>query len=152
MSGASGIVIFDYSVWVTIYPEFAGVVTQPQAQSYFNRACLFVANTPASIVPACDPYGTPVRAEILGMLTSHLATLLGPGSSEVVGRVASANQGSVSVTLDMGTVSNNAAWWLQTKYGALAWQALAPYRTFRYRPSPRPNLGVNVLGRGGYRG
>ena len=69
--------------------------------------------------------GNQVRAKILGLTTAHICIKLTPGAPETVGRVASANQGSVSLTLDMGTTPANAAWWQQTQYGTMAWLAVA---------------------------
>ncbi|MDE3023802.1 MAG: DUF4054 domain-containing protein, partial [Pseudomonadota bacterium] len=57
----------------------------------------------------------------------------GQAASPLVGRINSATEGSVSVTADMGAVTNTQAWYMQTKYGAAYWQASAPYRNFQYR-------------------
>jgi hypothetical protein len=73
------------------------------------------------------------------MVVAHLGTLsgvltpAGQGSTATqVGRVSSASEGSVSASMDMGQQSKNAAFWLQTQYGATFWQATAKYRTMRY--------------------
>lgn len=144
----TGIVVFDYGIWTSIYPAFASTTSQAQAQNYFDIACLYINNTPTSPIPVVDCVGNQVRAKILGLTTAHICIKLTPGAPETVGRVASANQGSVSLTLDMGTTPANAAWWQQTQYGTMAWRALAPYRSFRYFPARRPYLGVGMLGGG----
>ena len=45
----------------------------------------------------------------------------------------------MSVGTDLRT-PDTAAWWQQTKYGLLAWQAMAPYRMAVYIPSPQVPL------------
>ncbi|EDJ4876599.1 DUF4054 domain-containing protein, partial [Salmonella enterica] len=56
-----------------------------------------------------------------------------------VGRITSASQGSVSVSVD-NSGSNDASWWyLQTPYGADYWQATAPYRSMEYVPGGSPS-------------
>ena len=85
------------------------------------------------------------------MITAHIASILAPlngqPSNPLVGRISNASEGSVSVQTDMPT-NPNAAWWNQTKYGALAWAALAPYRTMTYLPNPSsPVWSGGYLGR-----
>ena len=61
------------------------------------------------------------------------------GVLPLVGRVASASEGSVSVSLEYASsTSVNQAWFFQTPYGAQFWQATAAYRQMRYvAPMPR---------------
>lgn len=134
MSG-TGVVTFDYAVWVARYPEFSSV-SQPLAQSYFNEATIYLDNTACSIVQ-----DTARRAVLLNMLTAHIAALNRKGTdgqlaSPLVGRIDSATEGSVSVHADMPGGTANAAWFQQTPYGAAYWQATAQYRTMRYVPGP----------------
>lgn len=145
----TGIVVFSYPTWSGLYPELSASVNAVQAQFYFNQACNLVRNDPSSPIPILDSTGTrQVRAEILGLATAHIAALLGPNSSDAVGRVDQATQGSVSVHLDMGPTGKNDAWWKQSKYGAMCWQALAPYRSFQFFPASNPYLGVGMIGTG----
>lgn len=144
MSGTQGVVTFDYLSWIALFPELASACSEPQAQLYFTLACSYVNNTPVSVIPFLDPYGNQVRQPIIYLATAHIAKLFGSRSSDEVGRVASGSQGSVNVSLDMGTTNPNAAWWQQTQYGAAAWEAMKPFRTGpRFFPAPRPYLGVN---------
>jgi len=151
MSGCAGIVTFNYTIWALRYPELAGSVDMPTALGYFDQACLFLDNSPCSPVRDVGR-----RAIILGMITSHVAALLatinGQPASPLVGRIASAAEGSVNVSTDLA-VPGSAAWWAQTKYGLLAWQALAPYRTALYVMAPQVPLAAQsfpfILGRGG---
>ncbi len=150
MSGAvtPGVVTFVYATWWARYPELGAWVGPAQAQQYFNEACLYLDNTGCSRVQDASPGGA--RATILNMLTAHLAKLNAPINDEppsgLVGRVASAGEGSVSVSTDFA-VPGTAAWYAQTPYGASAWQALAPYRMACYVPSWR-----SARLRGGYGG
>jgi len=154
-------VVFNYETWVATYPEFA-YLSAPQGQNYFNIAQLYLANTPCGVVPNCSPAFA--LTMVLYMLTSHVAALLAPGpptagapngspASPLVGRITNASEGSVSVAVDMPDQPASAAWYNQTKYGAMAWAALAPFRTMRYFPGARRYLGVGGYGypsRGAY--
>jgi hypothetical protein len=137
---------FDYPSWSSRYPDLAAVVPPPMAQALFSEACLYVDNTPQSRIQ-----DVPTRTLILRMTVAHLAILYGPhrdGSpaSPLVGRISSATEGSVSVSAEY-SAPGSAAWWAQTKPGADAWAAMAPYRTFRYAPHP-----VHVMQPWGYAG
>lgn len=136
-------IVFDYAVWVAMFPEFASV-SQPMAQGYFNRACnLFQNNT-------CNPaFGAGNMSSLFDLLTAHIVWLNAPRdgagnpastgqpASPLVGRMASAAEGSVSVGVEWsGTGSPSEAWFTQTKYGAEFWQATAQYRTARYMARP----------------
>ncbi len=127
-----------------MFPEFTGRVAAPQATGFFARAGLMLPNSDTG--PVADPA---TRTAMLYLVTAHMAQLHGSiapgqGPSGLVGRVSSAGEGSVSVSADMGPVTAQSAYWLQTPYGAEFWQAMAPYRLgARYVPPPRrPGLGV----------
>jgi hypothetical protein len=83
-----------------------------------------------------------IIATLLNMLTAHLAKLFsvlptGQPSSDAVGRISNAGEGSVSVSLDYNVVQA-ASWYITTKYGAAFWEATKAYRTARYeRPAIR---------------
>jgi len=141
-------VAFVFADWIGQYPEFAARVTEPQTTGFFNRAGLtLLPNSDAGPVP--DPVR---RGVILYLIVAHLAqlhapTIPGGQPSGLVGRISSAGEGSVSVSVDMGPVTAQSAWWLQTSYGAEAWQALAPTRLGRYVPPPMSRLGFDVMRR-----
>lgn len=124
------IVVFSQSAFLARYPEFSA--NAAALQGYFDEATLYVNNTEQSVVQDCAQ-----RAVLLNMATAHIAALYGPSNgqaaSPLVGRINSATEGSVSVSTDMGPVTNSQAWWLQTKYGASFWAATASLRAFRYR-------------------
>jgi Protein of unknown function (DUF4054) len=126
-------VTFDYTSWVLRYPEFAAV-SQPLAQLYFNEATIYCAN-----------HLNPVRtiAELttfLNMLTAHIAQLNSPtttsgsNSGTPPGRISDATEGSVSVSFEFLGTPGSQQWYAQTKYGIAYWQAILPYRLFRYKP------------------
>lgn len=131
----TGIVVFDYAAWALMFPTLAASIDEPTAQAYFDSATLFLDNTGCSQVVSLTK-----RALILNYLTAHVAALFGTiggnPPSPLVGKISQATEGSVSVSVDWPTTANN-AWWLQTPYGAFAWQALAPYRTALYIAAPQ---------------
>lgn len=135
-------VTFDYPSWVARYPEFVNV-SEGYATLCFNEATLYCANVLRIVcVPA-------TLSALLNMLTSHIVRLYAPqvngqsddidsGSSPnpgTVGRIDSATEGSVTVSLDMPNQPQAAAWYMQTQYGASFWAATAVYRTARYVPA-----------------
>lgn len=130
MSG-TGIVTFDYETWSLRFPEFSETVGDTLAQLYFTEAAIYLDNTAGSLVTDVNQ-----RAVLLNLLVAHIASLNvgsnGNPASPLVGRITQATQGSVSVSTDNGSTSPNAAWYLQTKYGAQYWQMTAGYRTMRY--------------------
>jgi hypothetical protein len=130
------IAAFNYSVWLAIYPEFTATVNPAQAQEYFNLATTIHRNDGGGPVRSVDQ-----QLSLLNMVTAHIAALFAPPSpgqqaSNLVGRINSASQGSVSVQAAYSNnVSEQMAWFIQTKYGALYWTATASFRTMRYVPN-----------------
>lgn len=124
---------FEYSGWVARYPEFAGV-SQPSAQMYFDEATLYCQNRLNPV-----PNLTALRT-LLNMLTAHIAALNSPTTSSGAnpltppGRLSSVTEGSVSASFENQYPPGSAQWYQQTKYGAAYWQAVLPYRLFRYKP------------------
>jgi hypothetical protein len=131
------VVIFDYSRFVAAYPAF-NAVSSAALQQCFNLACILLNNTENSLVTDLT-----TRESLLWMLVAHIATLSGQtnanvasgtaGASSGVGRTASATEGSVSISLDYPMTNPNAAYYNQTQYGAMYWQMILPFRSFRYR-------------------
>ena len=124
-------VIFEVAGFRARYPEFSSV-SDVLVSASFDEATMYLDNSETSIVPVIP------RATLLNMLTAHVAALNfgvgGQAPNALVGRIASASEGSVSVSADMGPTTGSNAWFLQTKYGAAFWQASARYRTMRYVP------------------
>lgn len=135
-------VVFDPVSFKTRYPEFA-LVPDAYLAECFEDATLYLSNSDCSPVRDLDR-----RRRLLYMLTAHIAQLSGAldlyaasgegssGGIGQVGRIASATEGSVSVSFDYGQVSGSYAWFVQTPYGAAFWQATSSLRGFRYVPRP----------------
>lgn len=135
------VAVFDFTAWITRYPEFASV-DPATAQEYFDDACMLLDNTDCSRVQDVVR-----RLRLLNMLTAHIAKLSLPeaqGGQGIVGRISGATEGSVSVQTDMGTVTSALqVYFQQTQYGAQYWASTAGYRLGgHWRPGPRPALGV----------
>lgn len=114
---------------------------------YFNEACLYLNNTDGSKVTDIT-----LRTTMLNMITAHIAQLNlianGVVANPLVGRITSASEGSVHVTVEDGKPSAYAAWFKQTQYGNSYWQISAQYRRMRYlHPHDNPNYD---LPRGGF--
>ena len=133
---------FDLAAFNALYPELTKV-DATLGPLLFARAGLFLDNT------GCSPVqDVTARTMLLYMVVAHLAAS-GPGTAAagsaaaqgLVGRITGASEGSVSVSLDYGTQSASAAYWLQSPYGAAYWAAMAPYRLGVYVPPNRGPLG-----------
>ncbi len=130
-----GVVEFVPADFIVLYPEFTGVAPGTLTL-YFDLATMIVNNTCGSIVSDAAK-----RERLLNLLTAHIATLQpvltagsGAGSGpSLVGRVASATEGTVSISAQYATqVSQSMAWFIQTQYGALFWQLTSGVRSMRY--------------------
>lgn len=119
-------VVFDKARFQTAYPEARAA--DAQLEMWFVQAESLLDNTDHSIVKKPEE-----REMLLFLLVRHFAALAERAAQGgLVGRIASASEGSVSVSADMGAVGGNAAWYLQTPHGATFWQLTAKYRRFRY--------------------
>lgn len=132
--------VFDYAAWSLRYPDLGGAVDANRAALFFAEAGLYLDNTDISPVQDVN-----VRLMLLGMLTAHIAVLSGalePGGtpSGMVGRVSSATEGSVSVSVDSGLAPGTAAWFQQTSYGLSFWQATKRCRSATYVAAPAYNM------------
>lgn len=124
---------FDPAAFVQAFPAFA-TVPQAALTANFALACLQLNNSCGSVV--CD---APTRAQLLNLLVAHITALLNGANGQppqgVVGRIAQASEGSVSVSAEWAaSVSSSEAYYIQTPWGAAYWQATLPYRTARYVP------------------
>lgn len=131
---------FLQSEFAAIYPEFTGIPSASNQES-FNDATLLLNNGPCSRVQDANK-----RLQLLYMLTAHLSFLEygtndGAGNVNtppgIVGRIASATEGSVSVSASYSdSVNQSEAFFIQSKYGARFWQATIQYRTMHYIGAP----------------
>lgn len=144
------VVYWHLKLFRQIYPEFSAA-SDDFLQAMFDEACaLYIDNTDASLVQNVRE-----RELLIFKLVAHLAFLRGYGAAGdrggLVGRISSASEGSVSVSVD-NPGSNDASWWyMQSPYGADYWQATAPYRTMRYCPGASPSRYPGHYYRRGYR-
>jgi hypothetical protein len=138
-------ITFDYNAFVGMYPEFAAITPQ-MAANYFLMSNQYFANSPDNPALAV---GIEHMTMLAYMCTAHIAFLLAPRdangrpaavgqpASPIVGRVNSASQGSVSIGAELqGSGSPSEAFFTQTQYGFMFWQATAQYRTWRYAANP----------------
>jgi hypothetical protein len=147
-------VVFDYAYFQAQYPAIAEWCSPGEAQGYFDFATMFCDNSGIGMSQVIDQWGNilpcraigspvtdvPTRQRLLGLLTAHIATLIAPlngePSSSLVGRISSASEGSVSVSVDLPMVAGE-AFYAQTKFGFMFWTLTARYRLARYFP-PQP--------------
>lgn len=123
-----GVVVFDPVEFRSLYPAI--IATDAQLEDYFAMAETFLDNTECSVVKDLA-----ARKRMLYLLVAHIATLTGMAEkgNPVVGRISNATEGTVSVSLDYGTMGNNERWYLQTPWGAMYWQLTKKYRSAVYR-------------------
>lgn len=138
----AGGVTFNYTTWALRFPELAAYVGEPLAQLYFDEAAtLYVDNSATTII---DANMLPL---VLNLATAHLAAMNainnGQLPSALVGRIAGATEGSVSVqTAPLAGEQPGRDWWAQTRYGFQVWQALSGYMSAFLIPGPRRGFGV----------
>lgn len=124
-----GVVKFDIDEFKEMYPI---EISNAQLNMCFLKAELRLNNTESSLV--CD---LGERKILLYLLTAHLGVIqdrINKGNDSV-GRVSSASEGSVSVSLEFPTGSSLlAAWFAQTPYGAEYWMLTSKYRSMIYMP------------------
>lgn len=135
------VAVFSYAGWAARYPELVASTPEPLAVELFAEAGLYLSNEDGSVVPS-DAVTYQPRLMLLNMLVAHLADLRAPARAGLVGRIASAGQGSVNVSVAMEGQAPGAAWYQQTSYGANYWNATAMYRNARF---VRPPAALAVL-------
>lgn len=128
-----GIVTFDPSAFIVLYPQFASV-SEAALNQNFVLAQLLLNNGCCSAVR-----DAPTRSQMLNLVVAHITQLLnginGDPAGGVVGRISNAAQGSVSMTAEWASsVSMTEAYWSQTQFGAMFWTMAAPYRLAFYMP------------------
>lgn len=123
----SGVVEFNVNKFRSLYPNLKA--TDDQLNWYFVEATMLLNNTSKSCVKSLAE-----REVLLFLLVAHFAVLQQrvEGDNEAVGRISSASQGSVSVTLDNGQTTLSDKWYQQTPYGSKYWALTAKYRSFLY--------------------
>lgn len=126
-----GVVEFDVDDWREVYPAFASV-GDGLLERNFVFAEVLLKNTCCSRVTNANK-----REVLLYLLVAHITSLFDTNPSPTpVGVMTDATEGSVSASFNFGTITPNAAWYLQTQYGAMFWTMTAAYRSFLYVPAP----------------
>lgn len=137
-------VTFDYTAWVALYPQFVPpAVTQAMiADLVLPIAQIYLRNDGGGPVSLAA-----TQTALLNLIVAHVAQLMfgaapnsGSGVSPIVGRVNTATEGSVNVGAEWPGANASSAFFLQTTYGAMFWQATAAYRTMQYRPGFNRNF------------
>lgn len=137
-------VTVDYTQWVATFPSLAGIGLSSFSNIYLPLASLWFDTIGW-------PSGLTQAPQLLGLLTAHVAMLYAMRDAQgrpsdtgtvpppqSVGRVSSAGQGSVNVSLEFETNQQPGAdWYLQTSFGGAYWTATAQFRTGFYMPGPQ---------------
>lgn len=161
MNGSTPPVVFSFATWTAIFSEFSAL-TPEQGLGYFMRA------TGSVIANSCSNpiFGDGNLPYLCYLATSHIAWLncpkdgngnpaaTGTIASPLVGRINSAQEGSVSVQTEWngGEQTQFDAFLTQTKYGVELLAAISTYRTARYLPRPTRVVNGVYPGLGGYGG
>lgn len=128
-----GVVVFDPDEFRALYPTIKS--SDAQLEDYFAMAETFLDNTKCSVVKDLK-----ARKRMLYLLVAHIATLTGQAEAgnNVVGRISSATEGTVSIGLDYGDMGKQERWYMQTPWGAMYWQLTKRYRSAVYRMGIAP--------------
>lgn len=130
-------VVFDPAHFKEIYDEFASV-SDAKLDWFFKKAVFILRNDDCGIKDESE------RLINYYLLIAHYAQLQQQikSGNTAVGRVSSATEGSVSVSLDYPTSAvGREKWFSQTPYGSEYWTNTAPYRTGLYVVT---NIAINV--------
>ena len=121
-------VVFDPAHFKEIYPQFAGI-SDTQLEWFFKKSEFILENSDCKIKDETERL---INYYLLVAHYAELQTQIQSGNS-AVGRISSATEGSVSVSLDYPTsATGREKWFNQTPYGAEYWSNTAPYRTGLY--------------------
>ena len=122
-----GIVDLDLVKFKAAYPTFKAA--DAQFELWFVEAGMLINNTPQSCIKSLVE-----REVLMFLLMAHFAELQArvEAGNSAVGRLASASEGSVSVSFDNGSSTLSSAWYQQTPYGSKYWAMTARYRSFLY--------------------
>lgn len=133
---AGAVAVLDVPAFKVAYPEFDNVSTGIVTNA-FALATLYLRNDGTSPVST-----TEAQQSLMYLMTAHLLALNtqyagdnpgGPANPmNPVGRISSAGEGSVNISTELD-LPQSAAWFAQTRYGFMFWQATAVYRTMHYQ-------------------
>lgn len=118
------------------YPEFTATPDARTVSMFTIAAQSILDNTTGA--PVMDEN---YRIQLFFMLVAHMLVIFGPGAAGSAGtinappgRLSSATEGTVSTSFEylIPQGSAMAAWFNQTKYGAMFWMATAQFRSAKY--------------------
>jgi hypothetical protein len=116
------------------YPEFAAVSDARCNIMFMIASQSILDNTDGSPVMDVD-----YRTQLFYMLVAHLLLIFGVSDTPVAnnappGRINSATEGTVTFGSEYNIPDGSmmAAWFLQTKYGAMYWTVTARFRSATY--------------------
>lgn len=139
-------VIFVPADFKLAYPEFTSVADVRCTSMFSIAEQSLLDNTDNSPVMDVD-----YRTQLFYMLVAHLLLIFGQTAPATAnnappGRLSSATEGTVSSSFEyqMPQGSAMAAWYIQTKYGAMFWTATARFRSARYYASGNSGIGGAV--------
>lgn len=145
---------FSYAAWQAQFPALAAVPSDT-VLAYWNQAGTYFAND------GSGPVSTVAQQQsLMNLVTAHLLLIFGAVTlgangtitTDPVGRISSASEGSVSVSTENQYPPGTPQWWQQTAFGSAFYMATAPYRTMRYRPGPRRRFNPPFIGGGPFGG
>ncbi|HAT3815142.1 DUF4054 domain-containing protein [Salmonella enterica subsp. enterica serovar Goldcoast] len=127
------IVVLDIPKFRAMFPEYSNV-PDVQLPFLFDQSTDYLNNSEYSLVEDAIK-----RERLLYLLMAHLAYMRfgdvnGNGGTGMVGRLASASEGSVSVSSDAGPIEFRYMWYTQSQHGMDFWQATKVYRMANYYP------------------
>jgi hypothetical protein len=120
-------------------PEF-GSLEDEALNRMFGEAALMVGNGDGSAIPY-DPPDVTDREIILYLIVCHLASLEKRAADGGAGFLASASEGSVSVSFTQLQGTRGEAWWNLTPCGQTYLKLSKRYAGWRYIPAPEEGGG-----------
>lgn len=136
---------FDPAAFIVVYPEFTSV-DPARLTNMFNIAEGSLLDN-SNNSPVMD---SNYRLQLFYLLVGHLLLIFGAAdptapNNAPPGRISSATQGTVSSNFEyiIPNGSSMAAWYLQTKYGAMYWNSTAFFRSARYYAAGSSGVGVS---------
>ena len=136
--GAS--VTFVPTTFREVFPQFTeDIFTDAQLVNTFKMGTTIIDNSPNAIIPYDPAKGVYDREMVLNALICHLLTMTQRAREGQAGPVASASEGSVSVSFAVPSVDDK-SYYIQTPCGQLFLQLVAKYVVGGLYVSPDDNF------------
>ncbi|XKM12666.1 DUF4054 domain-containing protein [Orbaceae bacterium ac157xtp] len=123
------IVTFDSVEFRLVYPMFDD--RNKYSDTLLNH-CFMTAETYINNTKCSHIKNLVVRKIMLYMLTAHILTLRvqAMNGDWYAGIMASATEGSVSISMSTPNITKRNAWYMKTPFGQEYWEMTAKYRSF----------------------